>query len=63
MIYNWWKADWPAMRDELRGEDTWAELQQATPENCWQVFKEKIEQLTARHVPKKRKHRVGDKYG
>jgi Reverse transcriptase (RNA-dependent DNA polymerase)/Endonuclease-reverse transcriptase len=55
-VFNWWKADWQGMRHELSSENTWDELAEASTEESWRIFKQKIDEVTERYVPKKKRN-------
>jgi Reverse transcriptase (RNA-dependent DNA polymerase)/Endonuclease-reverse transcriptase len=55
-VLNWWKADWQSMRDELSHPATWDELNQASPEEGWRIFRDKVEKTIDKHVPKKKRN-------
>ena len=52
---DWRKADWDAMREELKNRSWVRELNRMSTSEAWTVFCNKIEDITNRWVPERRK--------
>jgi hypothetical protein len=54
-VPNWNRADWEGMREELRNTRWRRELDGATAERAWSIFRDKVTKLVEEHVPIKKR--------
>ena len=49
--HNWWKADFNAIKNDLASVNWIGEMQNLKVQDCWDLFKSKIDEAVLKHVP------------
>ncbi len=50
-VYNWGRADWTSMKNDLAGTDWSVTLHGKSADEMWTTFKSRLDELRSKHVP------------